>query len=79
MLQAQIQYSTSAEKKAELVNQLNEHQVDADGAYQQKSNDKILTLEDDSLVVITFDLQQCLPTPIAVVSYGILQKKPLDL
>lgn len=63
-LNAQIKYETSSEIKAALVNKLDKHQTDAQNAYEEKSKDKNMSLDDDSLLVLTFDLQQCLPTPL---------------
>lgn len=63
-LQAEIQYSLRPEEKADLEKKLNDHQEQATKAYDQKRNDKILSENDESLVVLSFDLQQYLPTPL---------------
>lgn len=39
------------------------HQEEADLAYKAKSDDKCLSKDDPTRKTITFDLQQCLPTP----------------
>lgn len=47
-----------------LKEQLKDHQIKADAAYDSKKCDKLMTKADDTMKTITFDLQQCLPTPI---------------
>lgn len=64
MLQAQIQYSLQPEEKANLEKKLNDHQEQATRAYEQKRSDKMSCETDESLLVLSFDLQQCLPTPL---------------
>ena len=44
--------------------QLSEHHEEADKAYDAKSLDKTLSKNDPSRKTITFDMQQCLPTPL---------------
>nr|CAH7752952.1 unnamed protein product [Callosobruchus chinensis] len=52
-----------AEEKNELQAALAQHHLEADLGYTSKSADKEFSRNDPSKKTITFDLQQCLPTP----------------
>ena len=45
-------------------NALAEHYKIADEAYLSKSHDKETAAASDNMTVLTFDMQQCLPTPL---------------
>ncbi|KAJ8893235.1 hypothetical protein PR048_005823 [Dryococelus australis] len=49
--------------KAVLQQSLDAHHTLADEGYVAKSEDKKLSTSDDSIVVLAFDMQQCLSTP----------------
>ena len=54
---------TSGEQATNLTKTLQEHQEAFKAAYEEKKKDKQLAQSCDDVMVITFDLQQCLPTP----------------
>lgn len=62
-LKMKINLSTNLEEKAKLQEELDLHLKEADDYYILKSEDKRLSKNDKSKKTITFDLQQCLPTP----------------
>ena len=49
--------------KAQLVGERELHHAKAERAYQQLKEDTALTKSDPTVLVISFDLQQTLPTP----------------
>ncbi|KAG5881315.1 hypothetical protein JTB14_025700 [Gonioctena quinquepunctata] len=51
------------EEKESLALKKNEHLQLADAAYQEKRNDKLRCKTNSKMVVVSFDLQKCLPTP----------------
>lgn len=53
----------SESQAADLTKSLKEHQEAFKAAYEEKKKDKELAQSCDDVMVITFDLQQCLPTP----------------
>ncbi|XP_067614936.1 uncharacterized protein, partial [Eurosta solidaginis] len=64
------------EEKAEIKLQLQKHHDAADFAYACKKRDKELSLQDKSVKMFSFDLQQCLPTPYLKASI-FFYKRPL--
>ncbi|CAH0407707.1 unnamed protein product [Chilo suppressalis] len=62
-LNKQLETATSEEVKAEIKSHLQEHQNSATFAYDLKEKDKNHAKESNDTLVLTFDLQQCLPTP----------------
>lgn len=57
----QIQIETNSDN--ELIKQRDSHHAMAEDAYESKRLDKIRSKECPSVMVLAFDLQQCLPTP----------------
>lgn len=47
----------------QLKQELNQHHLTADEGYKSKEGNKIMTKDHANMKTITFDLQQCLPTP----------------
>ncbi|KAJ8868220.1 hypothetical protein PR048_032029 [Dryococelus australis] len=68
-MQTQIAISCAGEKNS--VEEMLANQQLADEAYSLKAIDKEPALFDDSTIVITFDMQQCLPTPYVESSVAI--------
>ncbi|CAH1106069.1 unnamed protein product [Psylliodes chrysocephalus] len=69
--------------KTTLKEHLDLHHIKGDYAYKSKVNDKDLSNNDPSRQTITFDMQQCLPTPIVQSSLSInfpkdVMKKLMD-
>lgn len=62
-LRVKIKNSTDEVEKAELLIQQKKHHDEADYSYKCKKNDKNLSINDQSIKMFSFDLQQCLPTP----------------
>ncbi|CAG9837504.1 unnamed protein product [Diabrotica balteata] len=57
-----LKISTPEEKKIE--SELADHHQDADNTYIEKRNGKNMAKDDEIMRCYTFDLQQCLPTPM---------------
>lgn len=57
-----LKYASEAQA-ADLTKTLEEHQEAFKAAYEEKKKDKQLAQSCEDVMVITFDLQQCLPTP----------------
>lgn len=64
-------------KKSEIREKLLSHQADAEKAYEVKRIDKQESLNDDTKMVYTFDLQQCLPTPDVKTSVAFYKRQLL--
>lgn len=62
LLKAKIDASVGEVQEREKLNQRN-HLNMADEAYKAKEHDKITARNEESVMMVTFDLQQCLPTP----------------
>ncbi|XP_072387052.1 uncharacterized protein [Diabrotica undecimpunctata] len=58
-----LKTTKDAQKMQEIKNLLDSHQQEASNAYEAKRIDKNAALENESKIIYTFDLQQCLPTP----------------
>ena len=58
-----IKVEETYEQKKILQEELNNHLVSADLAYESKRVDKIMAINDPTIKCYTFNLQQCLPTP----------------
>ncbi|XP_072399150.1 uncharacterized protein [Diabrotica undecimpunctata] len=61
-LAIKISYAEETEKE-NLILEQKKHHVAAQEAYNAKSSDKTLAINDPTTAVFAFDLQQCLPTP----------------
>lgn len=61
--QIQIKMCDNGDKKKDLQQQLLNHHIEVDLGYSSKSADKDISKPDPHMKTITFDLQQCLPTP----------------
>lgn len=55
---------TSDLNKEEFVKKLDDHHKDSEYAYDAKKSDKEKSKHDSTCKVVTFDMQQCLPTPL---------------
>lgn len=75
-LRVKIKNTSNNEEKAKLVIQQTNHHDEADLAYECKKNDKYISLNDESVKMFSFDLQQCLPTPYLNASI-FFYKRPL--
>lgn len=62
MMQSKVASDTN-EKNA-IIERLHQHQLNADKAYDKKRSDKETSKMDSSKKTLTFDLQQCLATPL---------------
>lgn len=62
-LTMQIKNTSDLDAKQALENDLNNHQKDAEDAFESKRIDIKKTVDEKSKSVLAFDLQQCLPTP----------------
>lgn len=58
-----IELTQNEEEKGEIIEKRDTHQKAADYRYIRKSQDSALAKVDTSVKCLTFDLQQCLPTP----------------
>ncbi|XP_026736448.1 uncharacterized protein LOC113500004 [Trichoplusia ni] len=74
-LGTKIKYS-EGEEREENEKVLIEHQRRAETIYDQKSQDRALSITKKDTVVLSFDLQQCLPTPY-LKSGAAFYKRPL--
>ena len=63
LLQTSLKIETDEQKHRELTVQLELHQRKAQSGYDQLKSDKELATQDPSISLISFDLQQVLPTP----------------
>ncbi|CAH1112174.1 unnamed protein product [Psylliodes chrysocephalus] len=61
--------------KTALKEQLDLHHIKAYLAYKSKANDKDLSKNDPSRQTITFDMQQCLPTPVVKSSLAFYKRQ----
>ena len=61
MFQMKSYYS---EEKVVIQQEYDNHLDSADYAYKSKENDKKLAAENNTVKVLVFDMQQCLPTPV---------------
>lgn len=73
-MQMQIVISSDDAKHA-MEEMLANHQLLADEAYSSKATDKESALLDDSSTVLTFDMQQCLPTPFVESSVAFYKRQ----
>ncbi|KAE8741241.1 hypothetical protein FOCC_FOCC013228 [Frankliniella occidentalis] len=62
-LEAAVKYSKTDEEREENKQQQTLHHLKAEAAIEQKKADKAKAKENVTVETITFDLQQCLPTP----------------
>ena len=61
----QLKYETNEDKRLQISLQKELHQNKAESAYEEKKLDKIKAKDSDGTCeLLTFDLQQCLPTPL---------------
>ncbi|KAG5891151.1 hypothetical protein JTB14_005486 [Gonioctena quinquepunctata] len=58
-----LKSASNDEEKESLALKKNEHLQLADAAYQEKRDDKLRCKTNSKMVVVSFDLQKCLPTP----------------
>lgn len=58
-----------------LTNQLNDHHLKADLAYKAKEQDKNMSKTDITVKTYSFDLQQCLPTPLLQTSISFYKRQ----
>ena len=63
-LKMQISMAKSDEEKNNLILQQSNHHKDTDVAFKMKETDKNLAKNNLNIKVYSFDLQQCLPTPL---------------
>lgn len=56
-------------------NELSIHHKQAELAYTMKHEDKILSLNDTKMQTFTFDMQQCLPTPVLTSSLAFYKRQ----
>jgi hypothetical protein len=76
-LDMQIKSTGGEEEKKNLELQLNLHQREVKAAYEALKQDGAQSRQDPSRVVVCFDLQQALPTPIIHTSVGFFYKRQL--
>uniref|UniRef100_A0A1Y1N893 DUF7869 domain-containing protein n=1 Tax=Photinus pyralis TaxID=7054 RepID=A0A1Y1N893_PHOPY len=62
-MKMKISMCKSEDETAKLKEELSEHHLKADQGYSSKDRDKTFTKTSEDTKTITFDLQQCLPTP----------------
>lgn len=62
-LRVKIKNASDEEERDVLLIQQKKHHVEADFGYECKKYDKLLSLNDRTIKMFSFDLQQCLPTP----------------
>ncbi|CAH1974127.1 unnamed protein product [Acanthoscelides obtectus] len=62
-LRMKITLTSNVEEKLKYQHELDTHQKQADDYYKLKAEDKRLSKIDPTTKTVTFDLQQCLPTP----------------
>lgn len=75
VLKMKIDIATDEQRESLKKEQI-EHHLEADNAYKSKAIDKSKAEHDASIKVLTFDLQQCLPTPFLRSSVS-FYKRPL--
>lgn len=63
LLKMKLKYAENEVTKTEISKLQEDHHTEAGLAYETKKSDKIRAKSDPSLTVLSFDLQQCLPTP----------------
>ena len=73
-LDMQIKSTGGEEEKKNLEPELNLHQREVKAAYEALKQDGAWSRQDPSTVVVCFDLQQVLPTPIIHTSVGFFIK-----
>ena len=56
--------SCNSEEKLVIQQEYENHLDSADYAYKSKEKDKKLAAESNTVKVLVFDMQQCLPTPV---------------
>jgi hypothetical protein len=74
-LDMQIKSTGGEEGKKNLEVELNLHQREAEAAYEALKQDGAWSRQDPSTVVVCFDLQQALPTPIIHTSFGLYKRQ----
>ncbi|CAG9814673.1 unnamed protein product [Phaedon cochleariae] len=70
-----LENTSNSSKKESIKHELEEHQREAEEAYDAKRNDKSSSLTSESFHVLTFDLQQCLPTPAIETSIAFYKRQ----
>lgn len=73
ILKNKIDLSDGDDKRI-LVEEQTKHHINADNAYKSKEFDKKAAQKDPSHKMLTFDLQQCLPTPNLVTSVSFYKR-----
>lgn len=67
------------DERGQFAKQLEDHHKDAEYAYHVKKADKEWSKLDKNSKTITFDMQQCLPTPLVQNSVAFYKTSALDL
>lgn len=71
-----LRYEIDAEKRSKIEAEKDAHQKNAELAYQSKKQDKETAAKSKgSQVLLTFDLQQCLPTPLLKTSIAFYKRQ----
>lgn len=76
VVKLKIEVADTEIKKKRLTEMAHQHQTLADKAYVAKRNDEDLALQNNDMLCYTFDMQQCLPTPLLQSSVA-FYKRPL--
>ncbi|KAG5872730.1 hypothetical protein JTB14_036118 [Gonioctena quinquepunctata] len=70
-----LKSASNDEEKESLALKKNEHLQLADAAYQEKRDDKLRCKTNSKMVVVSFDLQKCLPTPHLTTGISFYKRK----
>lgn len=70
-----LKSASSDEEKEQLTLKRNEHLQLANSAYEEKRSDKIRCKSNPKMVVVSFDLQKCLPTPYLTSGISFYKRK----